>query len=311
MMAKKNRVIFFGTDDLSIHTLNVILDLNVELLAVVTKPDKIFSNKIIIPPIKKICIEKKIHIFQPNKVINIKQDLIKLNPDLIITCSYGKIIPKVILDIPQYECINIHPSNLPLYRGASPMQFSILNRDQKTGLTIMYMSEGLDNGDIILQKDVIINDRETFYSLKEKMKAIITELLRENISSFFSHSLKRTQQNELKATHTTLIDSTMERIKWNLDAWEIDAKIRAFYDKPIAYTVYNGQRIKIYSTLLINNSTNKVPGTIIEVSKEGISVACLNGVLKITKLQLPSKKPVEFSQLFNGNHKFKIDTLFV
>jgi methionyl-tRNA formyltransferase len=207
-------VIFFGTPKIASLCLQSILDSNVTVLAVVTKIDKPTGRKheIVFNEVKQLAIKNNIRVFQPNKLSEIYNELNQLKPDLILTCAYGKILSSDILSIPQFGCVNVHASLLPRWRGASPIQHAILNNDKQTGISLMYMVKELDAGDIIIQKPIQIDPKETYTSLYNKLSNLSYELLKQNIDSLFSKNIKTIKQNIKEVTYAKILNYQDEHI---------------------------------------------------------------------------------------------------
>ena len=309
-MSKINKkILFFGTDDVSLAALEALLISNANIVGVVTKPDLPSGRKkeIIYSPIKTTAIEKNIKLFQPEKLKNNIDEILSTKPDMILVCSYGKIIPKQIIDYPEYKCINIHPSLLPKYRGATPIESAILNCDKITGLSFMVMSPQLDAGDIINQVEIKIDDRETGTSLREKVKKSIRDYLTNNLDKLFDKNIKTTIQDETKVIFVNPITREDEKIDWKTSAKLIDAKIRALYDKRIAYTIINGLNIKVYEANIVDGLNIEKPscGEIVDINNQGIFVSCKDKTICLQKIQLPGKKPANVKQIINGRLPFK------
>lgn len=313
MPKTSRRVLFFGTDDFSAYVLNTLIDLKADIVGVVTRADKPqgHKQKIVFSPVKELALKHNIPVLQPIKLKDSIKEVLSYKPDLIITCSYGRIIPEEIINYPRFHCINIHPSLLPKYRGASPMQATIRNRDFDTGVTILYMTKDLDNGNILFTYPFLLTERDTFTSLKEMVKKAAAELLYTHYDQFFDTHLKSIPQDESKATFTTLIKHEDEQIDWNQSAKDIDAFVRSLYDKPIAYTNINGQIVKIHQTKLTKQSSEgAVPGTILDISANGILVATKTSAINIVTIQLAGKKPMPVKMIINGHLPFKKGDLF-
>ena len=296
-IVEAKRILFFGTDDISSIAINTLIEINANIAGVVTKPDKESGRKkqIIYSEIKQIALANNFKLFQPHKLSEAANEILnEIKPDLIITCSYGKIIPSIILNYPKYKCINIHPSLLPKYRGASPIQYAILNHDKVTGVTLMYMVEEMDAGDILFQEKINIDSIETTYSLREKVKIKISEMLKKHFHEFFGD-----------------IKSNDEIINWNKNAIDVAAKIRALYDKPIARTKYLNKIIKIYEALVIRNNDNAKPGEILAINKDGILTKCGIDAVLIKTIQIEGKKQTSIKNLLNGNIIFKVGNCFI
>ena len=303
------KILFFGTDDVSLAALETLLISNANIVGVVTKPDLPSGRKkeIIYSPIKTTAIKKNIKLFQPEKLKNNIDEILSTKPNMILVCSYGKIIPKQIIDYPEYKCINIHPSLLPKYRGATPIESAILNCDKITGLSFMVMSPQLDAGDIINQVKIKIDDRETGTSLREKVKKSIRDYLTNNLDKLFDKNIKTTIQDETKVIFVNPITREDEKIDWKTSAKLIDAKIRALYDKRIAYTIINGLNIKVYEANIVDGLNIEKPscGEIVDINNQGIFVSCKDKTICLQKIQLPGKKPANVKQIVNGRLPFK------
>jgi methionyl-tRNA formyltransferase len=207
-------IVFFGTPKIAANVLQELLKCNVNIVGVVCQPDrKSNHNKIISSDVKTFALNNNLKLFQPTKANEIVNDLIKFDIDLIITCAYGLIIPKSILEIPKFGCVNLHPSLLPKYRGPSPIQFALLNGDKKTGVTLMYMDEKMDTGNIIKQLSIEIKDNETYVSLYDKLSYLCGELITQEIDNLFNTNVYSLKQDETLATYTTKITREDEHIK--------------------------------------------------------------------------------------------------
>ena len=308
------KILFFGTDDVSSIALEALITSNAEIVGVVTKPDKPSGRKkeIIFSPIKEIAIKNNFKLFQPEKLNLSVDEILATKPNMILVCSYGKIIPKQIIDYPEYKCLNVHPSLLPKYRGASPIESTILNCDKITGVSFMIMSPKLDAGDIIEQIKIKIDNNETGKSLREKVKKTIYEYLTNNLDRLFDKNIKLKTQDESKVVFVNQISKEDERINWNMQAKYIDAKIRALYDKRIAYTFINNLSTKIYAAIIdYSLNTTKYPcGKIIDINESGIYVATKDNAICIKQIQLPGKKPVYLKQIINGHLPFNKGDIF-
>ena len=309
MNTNSKKILFFGTDDVSVVALEALLVSNVNIVGIVTRPDRPSGRKkeIIISPIKEIAIKNNLKLFQPEKLNLCLNEILATKPDMILVCSYGKIIPKEIIDYPEYKCLNIHPSLLPKYRGATPIESAILNCDQFTGVSFMVMSPELDAGPIIDQIKIKIDSNETGSSLREKIKKIIYEYLTNNLDKLINKNIKTTTQDESKVVFVSPISRDDKKIDWNKQAKFIDAKIRALYEKRIAYTLINNLSIKVYKAIINNsmNTDNYRCGEIINISDQGIFVATKDKAICLEQIQLPGKKITFIEQIINGNLPFK------
>lgn len=290
-----------GTPEFAVPSLKILIQNNYEICGVFTKPDKPQGRKqeIVPTPIKLCAQENLIPVFQPEKLKTQETfDLVqKLNPDLIIVVAYGKILPKNIIDFPKYGCINVHGSLLPKYRGAAPIQWSIINGDQVTGISTMFMDESLDTGDILLQSKVSINSEENSEELKQKMSVIGADLLIKTIKELENNNLKRIKQDDSQATLSPPLDKITGDINWNRPSNEIHNLVRGSNPWPIAHTTLKGKLFKIYKTK-ISTKYSVSPGKII--STNPFIVGCGgNTSIELLEVQIEGKKrmpAVEFAR---------------
>ena len=291
------KVIFMGTDEFGIPALTRLAErLDVGMMTVVTQPDrpKKRNPEPTPTPIKETATSLGIPVFQPEKLKD--EDSIsyikQFKPDLIITASYGQIVPKEILDLPSIASINIHASLLPKYRGAAPIQRVIMDGEKKTGVTLMHMDVGLDTGDIIESVMVDILDTDTGGTLYDKLSMAGAELLLKHLDSIKNRTANRISQQHEHSTYAKMIQKEDEKINWNHSNQKVNDHIRALNPKPGAYTLFRGQILKIWSSSCKteNEAPEQPPGTILNVTKEGIEVACKRGLLTILELQLAGKK---------------------
>ena len=301
------KVVFMGTPDYSVPVLKGLID-NYNVIGVVTQPDKEVGrgHEVVFSPIKKVALENNISVVQPEKIRDDYNSVLELKPDIIVTCAYGQIIPKEILDYPKYGCINVHASLLPKYRGGAPIHRAILNGEKKTGITIMYMAPGMDDGDIISQEEVEIRDDETVGELHDVLSNLGAELLLKTLPSIFEGTNKRIKQDETKVTLAKIIKKEEEVIDFNDSSINIYNKVRGLNPYPGAYTILDNKRIKIYKARIESNSSNMKPGTIIDVLKDGIVVKTGDGSVVIEVLKIEGKKEMNAREFLNG---IKGDTL--
>lgn len=312
-MQKKYKVIFMGTPTIASCCLDAILKLSgVEVLAVVCQEDKPVGRKHIINfcPVKKTAISHNIKVLQAAKIDNLYEQIKELNPDLIMTCAFGQFIPNNILTLPKYKCINLHASLLPKYRGGAPIHHTILNNEKITGWSLMYMNNKMDAGDVIAQSQIKINPNETYKSLYQKLCLAIQPMINKHFLTLFNDKVQATKQNEHEATYAPNITHENEKINWNNLSANIDAKIRAFYDKPIAYCILEKQIVKIHQATITNIKSTKMPGIIENVTKNIIFVATQDNCIGLKTIQVAGKKPMDVAQIVNGNHPFKIGKVF-
>lgn len=296
-----------GTPDFAVPTLEMLIAEGHNVSAVVTQPDKPKGRgkSLSMPPVKEVALQHELPVLQP---VRIKENeefynhILSLNPDVIVVVAFGKILPESILNIPKYGCINIHGSLLPKYRGAAPIQWAILNEEPVTGVTIMYMAKGMDTGDMLLKKEMVIEANDTYESLHDKMKIVGAEALKEAWPSIIAGGKEREKQNEGEATHAPMIEKSMGEIKWEATTSHIDAKIRGLNPWPVGYTYYEGNVMKVWQAVKAEvKDANSVPGTILSVGKEGLLVKTGDGALLIQEIQMPNKKRMPVSEYIKGN----------
>lgn len=309
------KVVFMGTPDFAKDSLEAIYNANHEILAVVTNQDKPKGRgmKMIPTPVKEFALEKSLKIFQPEKVRN-NNDFInsikQLNPDIICVVAYGKILPKEILEIPKLGCINVHASLLPKYRGAAPIQWAILNGDKVTGITTMYMDEGMDTGDMILKEEVEINDNETTGELWDRLSKIGGKLLVETLEQIQNGTAPREKQNE-NFTIAPMLNKEMAKIDWaNKSAIEIKNLVRGLNPIMGAYSYLEGKKLKFWKVdvtnffdITIGTDINKIKnGTvIISNEKDGLYIKAKDGIIKVLEIQGENAKRMSILEYLRGN----------
>lgn len=298
---KELNVIFMGTPDFSVPVLNMLIE-NTNVIGVVTQPDKPVgrSGRVSVSPVKGVALNYNLPIFQPDKIRNEYQDILALNPDIIITCAYGQIIPQEMLDYPKYGAINVHASLLPKHRGGAPIHRAIIEGDNKSGITIMHMGIGMDAGDIISQCETDILDSDTAESLFDKLSNLGSSLLLETLPSIIDDSAVRIKQNDEEATFSYNIKPEDEIIDFKKTRREVFNQIRGLNSWPVAHTYLDGKRLKVWSSRMGNNIIKGDCGTIINVYKDGIGVQTSDGEIILTEIQPESKKKMLASAYLNG-----------
>ncbi len=312
-MPIKNRVIFMGTPKIAAVCLAAILEhKDIEVVAVVCQPDKPVGRhkEIIYSPVKQLALEHNILVLQDSKVSNLYGKIRDLKPDLIFTCAFGQFIPSNILDLPKYKCVNLHASLLPKLRGGAPIQWAIINQEKTTGFSLMYMDKKMDAGNLIKQYPINIDPQETYASLYDKLCVLAGDVIAKDFNILFDANLKSEPQDESKATFGYNISREDEKIDWRKTNTEIDALIRGLYNVPIAYTTFEDQIIKVHKAVPVDVYANGVPGSIVQLTRQAILVACGNGAMKLEIIQLAGKKPLLISQITNGNHPFRVGKIF-
>ena len=301
------KIVFMGTPNFSVPILKEIHEVyGVDL--VVTQPDKTVGRKKIITcsPVKDMALELGIEVFQPIKIRDDYQKILDVKPDIIITAAYGQIIPKILLDSPKFKAINVHGSLLPKHRGGAPIQRALMNGDEYTGITIMYMGVKMDAGDIISQEKLKIEANDTKDSLFEKLSILGRKLLMNTLPLIFEEKVNSIKQNKEEVTYSSNILREEEKIDWNNNVEAIDRHVRAFYKEPGMFTTIDGKTIKVYKGEIhkcnnfIKNHINDENGKIIKIFTEGIGVKVNNGVFIITEVQLVGKKRMAVKDFLNG-----------
>ena len=292
------KIVFMGTPKFAVPVLEMLIE-NYGVDLVITQPDKKVGRKKVLtpPPIKVVALEKNIKVLQPEKISTDEETyntLKELNPDIIITAAYGKLVPEKILEIPEHKCINVHGSLLPKLRGGAPIQYSILEDHGKTGITIMYMVKKLDAGDMISKVEVDILDSDNYETLHDKLSIAGRDLLNETLPKIFSGDISPEKQDDEEATFARNILREDEKIDWNTSARDVFNKVRALDSTPGAFTYLEGNVLKIWSTEEVKqdfeSNFDKV-GTIIKQDKKSIYILCgKNTVLKVNELQVSGKK---------------------
>lgn len=299
------KIVFMGTPDFSVPVLQQILNDGYDVIGVVTQPDRPVGRKrVLTPPPVKVEAEKHgIQVFQPEKIRQPEEleKILALNPDLIITAAFGQILPKELLEAPKYGCINVHASLLPELRGGAPIHYSIIQGKEKTGITIMYMAEKLDAGDILTQVEVPIAETDTVGSLHDKLSAAGSQLLSETLPKLLSRELVAIPQNDEEATFAANIKREQEKIDWSKTGEEIYNHIRGLNPWPVAYTTFNGAVIKIWWAEKTNSLADKKPGTIIGLDDQAVIVSTGNSTaIRILQLQPSGKKKMSAEQFLRG-----------
>lgn len=296
------KVLFMGTPDFAVACLKSLIDANYEVCAVFTQPDKPRGRKMVMtPPDVKVCaLEYNLPVYQPETLKDGKAfEIIKsYEPDVIVVAAYGKILPKEIIDYPKYGCINVHGSILPKYRGAAPIQWSVINGDNETGVTTMLMNEGLDTGDMLLIEKTAISIDDTASSVFDRLADIGGKLLVETLEKAEKGELTPIKQDDSLSSYAPMLDKNISEIDWNKDALTIHNLIRGLYSWPIAQTKFNGKKMKVYKS-----NVSKLKGKSGEVvSLEPLTIACANGAIEILELQLEGKKRMDYKSFLLGHH---------
>lgn len=301
---KDKRIVFMGTPTFAVPVLKSLIE-NYNVVLVVSQPDREKDRKgnILMTPTKKVAIENNIPVYQPLKIKEEYQTVLDYKPDIIITCAYGQIIPDIILNYPEYGCINVHGSLLPKLRGGAPIHHAIINGDKETGITIMYMVSKMDAGDIISWRSIKIEENDNLDYIYNKMSVLGSELLIDTLPSIFNKTNSRIKQDESLVTFGFNIRKEEEKIDFNKSSIDIHNRIRGLSSTPGAYAMLDNKRVKIYESFITDKVSNKDPGTIIDINKNGMFVATKDNVIKITDLKIEGKKRCKIQDFINGIKK--------
>lgn len=305
---KKIKVVFMGTPEFSVPVLEGLID-NYNVIGVVTQPDKEVGRKkeIKFSPIKEVALKNNIKVLQPEKIRKEYEDILALKPDVIITCAYGQIIPKEILDYPKYGCINVHASLLPKLRGGAPIHHAIIDGYSKTGITIMYMDVNMDTGDIISQDEIEIDEDMNVGILHDKLSIMGKNLLLKTLPDIIKGNIKPIKQNNDDATYAYNIKREEELLDFNKTAKEVYNQIRGLNPFPGAYAVLDGKIIKIYNARITDRMfTQKENGEITNVYKDGFGISVKDYEVIITELKIEGKKRMLTKDYFNGIDQTKL-----
>lgn len=297
-------IVFMGTPDLAAVVLDKLVHSEHKVLAVVTQPDKPKGrgNQVLSTPVKEMAARYDIPVLQPNRVraeefFPVLKDI---NPDAIVVAAFGQIIPKTILELPKYGCINVHASLLPKYRGAAPIQWSIINGEEKTGITIMHMDAGIDTGDMIIKEEVTIDAKETGGSLHDKLAVCGGDLLLKALTLIENGTAPREKQKDEESSYVKILDKSMGLIDFNRTAVEIERFIRGLNPWPSAYTYLDGKTLKIWDADVTDTKAEGKPGEIIAVTKDSLLIKTASGELAVKELQLEGKKRMSADAFLRG-----------
>ena len=296
------RIVFMGTPDFAVPCLQTLLESPHSVVGVFTQPDKPQGRKMVLtpPPVKVLAAENGVPVFQPEKMKDpaTLEQLKALNPDLIVVVAYGRILPRAVLELPRYGCINVHASLLPKYRGAAPIQWAILDGETETGVTIMQMDAGLDTGDMLLTSETPVGARETAGELFDRLAQSGAELLTETLVRL--DEITPRPQNDAESCYAHMLDKKMAVIDWSKSARELDCLVRGLNPWPIALTSLAGERLKIYAAEPADGCGE--PGMVLEADpKKGLTVACGEGALTLTEIQLVGGRRMKATDFLRGH----------
>ncbi|TCT16943.1 methionyl-tRNA formyltransferase [Natranaerovirga pectinivora] len=301
------KVIFMGTPDFSVPTLEALIESSHEVIGVITQPDKPKGRgkKMVVPPVKEMAIKHGIPVYQPLKVRDktFIEFVRSLNPDVAVVIAFGQILSLELLEVPKFGCINVHASLLPKYRGAGPIQWSVINGESETGITTMHMDVGIDTGDMIFKDIVKIEAKETGGSLHDKLSTLGANTLLKTLEALENGSAPRERQVDEESTYAPMLSKELGLIDWSKDAVEIERLIRGLNPWPSAYSYLDGKMVKIWDGDVIS-SNNKSIGEVIHIDKSSIIVQTGKDALAIKELQLEGKKRMTTEEFLRG---YKVD----
>jgi methionyl-tRNA formyltransferase len=299
------KIVFMGTPDFALASLDKLIDGGYEIAAVVTQPDrpKGRGKKLTPPPVKERALGAGLRVLQPERVKDsgFIEALKELSPDIIIVVAYGQILPEEIINLPAMGCINVHASLLPKYRGAAPINWCIINGESRTGVTTMYMDKGMDTGDILLQRETEIGENETAGELHDRLAALGADLLLETLEGLQRNEVERKAQDHSAATYAPQLDRETGRVDWNSDAKSIYNLIRGTNPWPGCYTVYKGERMKLWEAKVLEQKSRGTAGKVLEAGHGGMLVQAGSGTLLVTKIQMPSSRVMTVDEYLRGN----------
>lgn len=301
------KVIFMGTPDFSVGTLEALIEAGHEVVLAVTQPDKPKGRgkEMQYTPVKECALRHGIPVYQPRKVREPEciEELKKYEADVCVVIAFGQILPKEILEMTPYGCINVHASLLPKYRGAAPIQWAVIEGEKVSGVTTMQMDEGLDTGDMLEKVEIVLEEKETGGSLHDKLAEAGAKLCVQTLSSLAAGTLKPEKQGDSPTAYARMLDKKLGEIDWKKPAVEIERLIRGLNPWPSAYTGWNEKTMKIWEADVIPQAEGikkEAPGTIVEVTKKAFSVQTGDGLLRIGVLQIPGKKRMEADAFLRG-----------
>ena len=298
------RVVFMGTPDFAVQSLNALVDAGHEVTAVITQPDrpKGRGNKMAFPEVKTRALELGLPVHQPDSVKDgaFLELLKSYDPEVIVVVAFGRILPQAVLDLPPYGCVNVHGSLLPEYRGAAPIQRAVLDGRKETGVTTMRMDIGMDTGDMLMQATLPITDEDTTGTMFDKLAELGGKVLIDTLAGLENGTVVPVKQDDSKATHAARILKEDEVIRWEDSAEKIFCQIRGLSPAPGAYTWWNGERLKLWKARISDRETGKAPGTVVAISKNALTVQTGKGCLEVLELQPAGKKAMPAQAFSKG-----------
>ncbi len=299
------RIVFMGTPSFAVPSLRMLVEKGHEILAVISQPDRPKGRKKVLTPspVKEAAVELGLQVLQPERMRSEEavEEIARLHPDIIVTAAYGQILPKAVLDLPKLGCINVHGSLLPKYRGGAPIQRCIINGEKETGVTIMYMAEGLDTGDMISKVVVPIEEEDTSGTLFDKLSLAGAKLLEETLLVIERGEVQAERQNDSEATYAPNLTREDERIDWSKSAIAIFNQVRGLSPMAGAFTYWDGAVFKLWKCTAVAGQTEHIPGTIVRVGDAGIEIQTGEGLLRVEQVQPAGKKVMDAVQWLQGS----------
>lgn len=298
------RIVYMGTPDFAVPALETLIASKHEIVAVVTQPDKPKGRgkAVQFTPVKEIALEHNIALYQPIKVRDPEfiEILKEINPDVIVVVAFGQMLPRAILDLPKYGCVNAHGSLLPKYRGAAPMQWSIIDGEAETGVTTMFMDVGCDTGDMLEKAVIPIDPKETLATLHDKLAALNGPLLLSTLDKLEDGTIVRTKQEDEKSCYAKMLTKELGKIDWSQPAVVIERLIRGLNPWPSAYSSLHGKTLKVWDADIIGENSGRKPGEIVQITKTSLNVQTGDGILAIKEVQLEGKKRMSVDAFLRG-----------
>ena len=299
------RVVFMGTPDFAAGTLVKIIESGHDVIGVFTQPDKPKGRgkEISMSAVKQKALELNLSVFQPEKIRKpeVIEEIRQLNPDVIVVVAFGQLLPKELLEIPKYGSVNVHASLLPAYRGAAPIQWAVIDGLKKTGVTTMAMDAGLDTGDILMQKELVLDKKETGGSLFDRLSIIGADLLVETLTALENGTVTRIKQEDELSNYAQRLDKALGEIDFNKSAEKIERLIRGLNPWPSAFTHIDGKTLKIWDADIVDEEYQGAIGTIVDINKKIFIIKCGEKALQINEVQLEGKKRMKTDAFLRGN----------